>query len=87
MYFLFQLFSQQERQRETPAARDTEMTTIDGLQPSPPWTQQSDEWYRSDPEGEENPKQTTRQPLNRLTRTRQEENIRVWNVIVKTFTK
>ena len=82
MYFLFQL-SQEHRERR----RQLE-TNDDNRRPATiPTMDTTQEWYRSDPEGEENPKQTTRQPLNRLTRTRQEENIRVWNVIVKTFTK
>ena len=63
----------------TPDRENTRQRTIDGLQPSPPSPRGSSvdttqEWYRSDPEGEENPKQTTRQP-KQLTRTRQEENI------------
>ena len=68
MYFLFQL-SQEHRD----AGSKRQMTTIDGLQPSPPWTQlrsgtgRTPKERRTRSRQQGNPKQ--------LTRTRQEENI------------
>ena len=82
MYFLFQLFS--NKNTETPAARDKwrQSTACNhphhghnsGVVPVGPRR-------RGEPEADN--KATPKQ----LTQTRQEENIRVWNVIVKTFTK